>query len=202
MADDVGNAVTTADAARSNAAARNTWERLAVGQLRARAPKGSPEYFAQIRAYRYGYETPFIPRLFDFAGMRGKRVLEIGVGNGIDGVEMARAGAVYTGLDITRNHLELARTNFEQHGLNGTFVEGDLLDADVPAGPFDVVYSFGVLHHIAHEEAYLRRIRDLLGSSASRSTRSTASSTPTCSRHGCRARDASASTRGEATSPS
>jgi SAM-dependent methyltransferase len=145
----------------SNEAARLTWNAKAVGAQRARAPRGSKEYFQQIRAYRYGYETPWIPRIFRFAEMGGKRVLEIGIGNGIDGVEMAKSGATYHGLDITRNHIELTRENFAQHGLTATLHEGDLTELAI-AEKFDVVYSFGVLHHIDHEAAYLSRIRDLL----------------------------------------
>ena len=146
----------------SNSAARNTWEHFAVGQQRAHAPQGTREYFDQIRAYRYGYETPFIPRLFEFASLHGKRVLEIGVGHGIDGAEMARAGAHYSGIDITQNHLRLAQRNFELQGLHGEFVTGDLTQVDVPGAPFDLIFSFGVLHHIAHEQECLRRIRERL----------------------------------------
>lgn len=145
----------------SNQAARETWEVRAVGAQRATAPRGSAEYFAQIRGYRYGYETPWIARLFQFDRLAGKRVLEIGVGHGIDGLEMAQHGAKYHGIDITQNHIELARLNFKQQQLPCEIFCGDLLETAVPA-PFDVVYSFGVLHHIDHELEYLRKIRTLL----------------------------------------
>lgn len=147
----------------SNRRAKNTWERTAVGSQRAQAQRGSREYFEQIRQYRYGYETPWIPRLFEFPQLQGKKVLEIGVGNGIDAVEMARYGANYTGLDITRNHLELTRQNFLTNLPNAqpNLIEADLMQATFPE-VFDVVYSFGVLHHIAHEDRYLQKIRDLL----------------------------------------
>lgn len=146
---------------KSNEAAKATWENRAVGSQRTNAVIGSSAYFNEICEYRYGYETPFIPRLFRFREMAGKRVLEIGVGNGIDGVEMTRHGAIYHGLDITRNHLDLARTNFANNNLICRLYEGDLCEIALP-GPFDIVYSFGVLHHISHERDYLERIRQLL----------------------------------------
>lgn len=93
---DLGKDRVAVNVAQSNQQARSTWERKAVGSHRATADAGSREYFEQIRAYRYGYETPFIPRFFDFEGLRGKRVLEIGVGNGIDAVEMLINGAEYS----------------------------------------------------------------------------------------------------------
>jgi SAM-dependent methyltransferase len=148
--------------ARSNEAARHTWENKAVGSERALgARSGSPAYFDAIRSYRYGYETPWIPRMFDFPSLRGKRVLEVGVGNGVDGVEMVKYGAVYSGVDITENHLRLAALNFEQHGLRAIFYKGDITQIDV-GGPYDIIYSFGVLHHIAHEEDVLRRLRNMI----------------------------------------
>jgi 2-polyprenyl-3-methyl-5-hydroxy-6-metoxy-1,4-benzoquinol methylase len=156
-----------ADRQDSNERARHTWEVKAVGSQRASSPAGSRGYFEEIRAYRYGYETPFIPGFFDFASLAGKRVLEIGVGNGIDAMEMLKAGAVYTGIDITRNHLDLMRRYVKLVGpanLKGqveSVVEGDLLETALP-GNYDVVYSFGVLHHIAHEADFLRHIHTLL----------------------------------------
>jgi 2-polyprenyl-3-methyl-5-hydroxy-6-metoxy-1,4-benzoquinol methylase len=152
---------------RSNQRARRTWESKAVGSQRARSPSGTTAYFDEIRRYRFGYETPFIPDFFGFSSLGGKRVLEIGVGNGIDAFEMIRGGAVYTGLDITRNHLDLTRVLLasakvdEVPGRVEALIEGDLLRTTLP-GSYDVVYSFGVLHHIAHEDAYLRRIHGLL----------------------------------------
>lgn len=152
----------------SNLKARSTWERKAVGSHRAEgAESGTPEYYASIRAYRYGYETPFIPDFFDFAGMTGQRVLEVGIGNGIDAVEMMRNGAHYTGIDITANHLDLTRRYVELEGQAGrdliveNIIEGDLIETELPRG-YDVIYSFGVLHHIAHEEDFLRRLGTLL----------------------------------------
>jgi 2-polyprenyl-3-methyl-5-hydroxy-6-metoxy-1,4-benzoquinol methylase len=145
----------------SIAAAQATWNRKAVGSQRATALPGTREYFEQIRAYRYGYETPFIPTFFDFPSLNGRKVLEIGVGHGIDGAEMARHGALYTGIDVTRNHLSLAEKNFQLNGLSGKFIQGDLLEAD-PRQDFDAVYSFGVMHHISAEAEYLLKARELL----------------------------------------
>jgi 2-polyprenyl-3-methyl-5-hydroxy-6-metoxy-1,4-benzoquinol methylase len=151
----------------SNRRARATWEIKAVGSQRAVAKKGTVEYFNQIRNYRYGYETPFISEVFDFKGLSGKHVLEIGVGNGIDAVEMIKYGAIYSGVDITKNHIALAKKNifYSYKEKSDVFMkaiyEGDLLEMDLP-NKFDVVYSFGVLHHIQHEQAYLLKIQQLL----------------------------------------
>ena len=97
----------------SNKKARSTWERKAVGSHRANADAGTAEYFSQIRKYRYEYETPFIPEVFQYKTLKNKRVLEIGVGNGIDAVEMLRNGACYSGIDVTENHLKLTKRYVE-----------------------------------------------------------------------------------------
>ncbi|ODS23477.1 hypothetical protein AB835_08565 [Candidatus Endobugula sertula] len=152
----------------SNRQARKTWENKTVGGHRSSASNDTLEYFQQMRDYRYGYETPFIVNTFNFSDLQGKRILEIGVGNGIDAVEMLSNGAIYTGIDITQNHLELTKRfiNFsfnkeEQERLLEDVVEGDMLTVDLP-GNYDVVYSFGVLHHIAHEADFLNKIHSLL----------------------------------------
>ncbi len=100
-----------------SAPARRTWNRTPVGSQRSGAAPGTAQYFADLRAYRYGYETPFLPSFFRYETLRGKRVLEIGIGNGIDATEMARNGAIYTGIDVTERHIELTRKNFELQGL-------------------------------------------------------------------------------------
>jgi SAM-dependent methyltransferase len=155
---------TRADDARddANRAARTTWTRRPVGSQRSAHAPGDPEYFEDLRRYRYGYETPFIPDFFRFDALRGQRVLEVGVGNGVDAVAMMQAGALYHGVDVTARHLELTAANLQQHGLQpGALWCADLLQLDLPTR-FDAIYSFGVLHHIPHEAAYLARMRELL----------------------------------------
>jgi 2-polyprenyl-3-methyl-5-hydroxy-6-metoxy-1,4-benzoquinol methylase len=150
------------ESADSSAAARRTWTRTPVGSQRSSAPIGSKQYFDDLRAYRYGYETPFIPTFFEFERMRGRTVLEIGIGNGVDAVEIARAGAIYTGIDVTERHVQLTELNFGVHGLDKpTLILGDLRNLG-NIGRFDFVYTFGVLHHIPEERWYLCRIAELL----------------------------------------
>lgn len=145
----------------SNVNARRRWNSRAVGAQRTAAGKGSPRYFAEIRAYRYGYETPFIPELL-LRNVFNCEVLEIGVGNGIDAVELAKNGANYTGLDISENHIELTRLNLLQHQCSfRELICADLLSA-ATGRQYDVIYSFGVLHHIEHEAQYLAKCYDLL----------------------------------------
>lgn len=156
----------------SNARSRATWEKKPVGSQRARAVEGSAEYFEQIRQYRYGYESPWLLETFAFSTLRDKRVLEIGVGLGIDACELIRAGARYTGVDITARHLSLAETNVAQQfpDLVGDasrvrFYQGDLTQIQL-TDQFDVIYSFGVFHHIAHESEYLDEVRKLMAPGA------------------------------------
>jgi SAM-dependent methyltransferase len=146
-----------------SAAASRTWNRTPVGSQRSRSEPGTLEYFDDLRAYRYGYETPFLREFFRYPQLAGKRVLELGIGNGMDAAEIAGAGAHYTGIDVTERHIELTRRHFALRGLpEPEIVHGRLLEHRFET-PFDVVYSFGVLHHIPQEAHYLRRIHELLG---------------------------------------
>lgn len=151
----------------SNVKARATWEHKAVGSQRAIAKKGSLEYFKQIQKYRYGYETPFIPFTFNFNDLNGMNVLEIGVGNGIDAVEMIKNGAIYSGVDITENHINLTKKNITYNFAEDSklivkrIYKNDLLKINL-LEKYDVVYSFGVLHHIEHERLYLLKIHQIL----------------------------------------
>jgi 2-polyprenyl-3-methyl-5-hydroxy-6-metoxy-1,4-benzoquinol methylase len=139
-------------------AAVSLWTAKPVGGQRSKAAPGTDKFFQDVEAYRYGYETPWIPRIFGFEKLRGKNVLELGVGLGIDGSNIASHGAKYTGVDITQRHLDLAEQNFARKGLSGRFIHGDLTAIDLPEKSFDVIYSFGVLHHIEAEEDVLKAV--------------------------------------------
>lgn len=125
-------------------------------------PVGTLEYFEAVREKRYRAE----PHILDFANFhrwRGKRVLEIGCGIGTDAVEYARHGAIYTGVDISNESIELARKRFAAYNLPGTFLHLDAASEDLSSlGKFDMVYSFGVIHHYPDMNAILDRIHSVL----------------------------------------
>ncbi len=125
---------------------RAFWQAHPCGTKFSDAEMGTPEFFELIEAHRYTKEW-HIPEAADFAGARGLSVLEIGCGLGTDGAQFAKAGARYTGVDLTEAAIELARKRFEIAGLPGEFRVADAENLDFADESFDRIYSHGVLHH-------------------------------------------------------
>jgi SAM-dependent methyltransferase len=140
---------------------RAFWQAHPCGTKFSDAEIGSREFFERVEAHRYTKEW-HIPDAADFAGAKGLRVLEIGCGLGTDGAQFARAGADYTGVDLTEAAIELARKKFELFGLRGKFKVADAENLDFAADSFDIVYSHGVLHHTPDTAGAVREIHRVL----------------------------------------
>lgn len=142
---------------------REYWDSRPCNIRHSPAKVGTVEYFEQVEARKYFVE-PHIPRFADFARWRGKRVLEIGCGIGTDAANFARAGADYTGVELSSVSLDLAKQRFEVFNLPGRFLVADvesLLDSELAAEQFDLIYSFGVLHHTPKPLRALQQLRRL-----------------------------------------
>jgi SAM-dependent methyltransferase len=106
---------------------------------------GTEDFASHARA-RYSLE----PYIFDFAQFqcaRGLEVLEIGVGMGADYLEWLKAGALATGVDISAASLDRARARCEQARLKPDLRVADAEHLPFSDNSFDVVYSYGVMHH-------------------------------------------------------
>jgi ubiquinone/menaquinone biosynthesis C-methylase UbiE len=127
------------------------WNTEACGTHFVSEFKDEKDFYERFREYRYRTEW-HIPLLVPFAETRGKKVLEIGTGNGADGAMFALNGAAYTGVDLTDAALEATRKHFRVLGLDGTFLKENAEQLTIPDGTFDFVYSHGVLHHTPHPQ--------------------------------------------------
>lgn len=131
------------------------WEAGPCGAGHAQAEEGTPEFFAQVAAERDRLE-PFIPRYAEFASATGKELLEIGVGLGSDFIRFLRAGAKGTGVDLTEHSIELVRRRLDLEGLDAALRAADAERLPFPDASFDVVYSWGVLHHTPDSDRAIR----------------------------------------------
>jgi ubiquinone/menaquinone biosynthesis C-methylase UbiE len=105
-------------------------------------------YFDEISQKRFRGREWHVPFIAKFESFRGKDVLEIGCGVGTDGIEFAKNGANYIGVDLTPKSVDLTRERFRVFGMFGRFEVANAEDGlPLPDASVDHVYSFGVIHH-------------------------------------------------------
>ena len=142
---------------------RDYWNRRPCNIRHSTKPPGTREYFDEVETRKYFVE-PHIPRFAEFPRWQNKRVLEIGCGIGTDTMNFARHGAHVTAVDLSEKSLEMARKRAEVYGLSGNIQfchsSGETLSSILPAQAYDLVYSFGVIHHTPHPDRVLEQIRN------------------------------------------
>jgi len=143
---------------------RGFWNRRPCNIRHSQAELGSKQYFDDVEKRKYFVE-PHIPGFANFEKWKGKKVLEIGCGLGTDALNFARAGARYTGVELSEASLKLARKRFEVFGVQGTFHLGsaESLDTLVPIETYDLVYSFGVIHHTPEPSKVVACVKKYMG---------------------------------------
>lgn len=123
---------------------------------------GSKEFFQAAVEERYENDAPWIKRLIDSIPVKGKKVLEVGCGMGVDLLEFAKNGARVTGIDLVDNHLKLASRLFALNKLEAKLLNADAEDLPFPPEAFDIVYSFGVLHHTPNTQKAIDEVQRVL----------------------------------------
>jgi SAM-dependent methyltransferase len=128
-------------------------------------PIGTREYFDDVERRKYFVE-PHIPEFAEFARWSERSVLEIGCGIGTDTVRFARAGANVTAVELSDESAAIARQRVAVFDL-GDRVQirvgnAEELPAIVPPQRFDLVYSFGVIHHSPNPARIVEHIRSYM----------------------------------------
>ena len=112
-------------------------------------------------------ESPFIKNQFDFKRFKNKKVLEIGCGSGVVSCLFARNGAKVTAVDITKQAINLVKTNAKLQGLNINPLQQDAEKLTFAKENFDYVFSWGVLHHSQNPLDAFKQVERVLKKSGS-----------------------------------
>jgi SAM-dependent methyltransferase len=124
---------------------RDFWDEAACGETLL-LPSFDLQGFSAQASERYRLE-PYIIPFADFKGSKGLDVLEIGLGLGADHEQFARAGANLCGLDLTSRSVEITSRRLAIQGLISDLRVGDAEKLPFGDDAFDLVYSWGVIHH-------------------------------------------------------
>lgn len=109
-------------------------------------------YGDDLERVRYSLE-PHISAFADFKNASGKKVLEIGIGAGVDFENWVKHGALATGIDLTEAAVKVTRHRLEQNKVASNRFQLIVSDAEnlpFDDNEFDILYSWGVLHHTAN----------------------------------------------------
>ncbi len=121
---------------------------------------GTKKYFEEVEKRKYFVE-PHIPAFAQFKKWKGKKVLELGCGIGTDSINFAKAGAELTVVELSKKSLEITRRRFKTYNLKAKFFEGNIeeLSEFLPKEKYDLIYSFGVIHHTPNPEKVFEEIK-------------------------------------------
>ena len=140
---------------------RAYWHRTPCDSEGSDLDNQSQEFFLEIERQRYMLQ-PHILDVISRIDWRGKNVLEIGSGLGTDARTIIGMGGVYTGINVDEGSTNATTRALRSFSLPGIALQGDATSLDFPDATFDVVYSFGVLHHIPDVAKAIAEIRRVL----------------------------------------
>lgn len=125
----------------------NFWNKQSCGTQFSDKEKYSKEFFEEIELDRYTKE-PEILSFADFKSGKDKKVLEVGVGAATDFLQWAKNGAELYGIDLTPEAVAYAEHRLQLYNLAAKEIKvNDAENLPFQDNFFDIVYSWGVIHH-------------------------------------------------------
>jgi len=135
---------------------RDYWEQSSCGE-RLYLKERSAEGYREQAEIRYDLE-PYIADFASFEGCEGKRILEIGTGLGADHERFAGFGGTLHGIDLSDRAIRHTDDRFKAAHLCSHLCLANAEDLPYADATFDVVYSWGVLHHVPDTQKAVNEI--------------------------------------------
>lgn len=143
--------------------ARKQWTEDPCGISRVKELEpGTKEFYEHVDRSRYEEYAPWMKSTLNFSSYPGQKVLEVGFGMGTDLFQFACAGSNVTGIDLSPTHLDIAKKRFSLYGRDADLRLADAENMPFDNETFDVVYSFGTLHHTPNANKAMGEIHRVL----------------------------------------
>ena len=141
---------------------KNYWEKRTPGIKHSKMVPGTRGFLDELEHKRYTRHYAYLLKEAEFEKHKGEKVLEIGCGMGIDLLQFAKGGAEVTGIDLTEKAIQYTSQHFAHRDLTGTFCTMNSEELDFSDNTFDVVYSFGVLHHTVDTQKAIKEVHRVI----------------------------------------
>jgi 2-polyprenyl-3-methyl-5-hydroxy-6-metoxy-1,4-benzoquinol methylase len=142
---------------------RNYWNREADAFQKIYTHQKSTVSNVLDRVFRKDMYDRYVFTIKNCSPIEGRRFLDVGCGNGLYSIRLAREGAAeVTGLDIAEKMISLCRQSAEKERLDGrcTFLQTDLLEFK-PTDSFDVSFGIGLFDYISDPLPVLKKMREV-----------------------------------------
>jgi SAM-dependent methyltransferase len=132
----------------SSADVRRYWNRHIHDLEISQHLPGTTGFFADLDQYHFE-KLHHLLRLVDFDAWRGRAVLDVGCGAGVEVVRFARAGARTFGVDLSEQAVGLTKLNVAQQHLRASLSVADGEALPFPDNSFDYIFAHGVVQYAA-----------------------------------------------------
>lgn len=123
------------------------------------------QYSRNVSERKFKVE-PHLIDFADFGNWYGMKVLDLGCGVGTQAIQFAMCGVSVTAVDLSKKSLEIARKRIDAYklDLDIQFTQANIeeLPAYLPHSYYDLIFSFGVIHHTPNPERVIRHVKNYL----------------------------------------
>jgi 2-polyprenyl-3-methyl-5-hydroxy-6-metoxy-1,4-benzoquinol methylase len=120
--------------------------------------------YNKFNAYQQGRFDTVVEMLKNIEGIESKKILDMGCGDGALTYLVAREGYDVTGIDNSKEGIEIAKNKFIEYHLEPKFILSDVIDTELETEKYDVIFSSDVIEHLVVPEKIVAEAHRLLKS--------------------------------------
>jgi len=140
---------------------REYWNKNQFEFQLSKSPFGTIDYFLDVESY-YSKKFGYLKKYIDYSALEGKMGLDIGCGVGNSLVEITKAGAIVTGVDISDFAVEMSKKNLEVRNLNAEVIRKDGENLEYKDNSFDFIYVISTISYTPDPQRMVQEIHRML----------------------------------------